>query len=34
MGQAGDSFNDVLTKLLASKRNKDHDNVEDVLMEI
>jgi predicted CopG family antitoxin len=34
MGQAGDSFNDVLTKLLESKRNKDPDNVKDGLMEI
>jgi predicted CopG family antitoxin len=26
MGQAGDSFNDVLTKLLESEHNKDLDN--------
>ena len=32
MGQAGDSFNDVLTKLLGPKPNKDRDKADDGLM--
>jgi hypothetical protein len=34
MGQAGDSFNDVLTKLLESDRYKNQDNVRNELVEI
>jgi predicted CopG family antitoxin len=32
MGQAGDSFNDVLTKLLGPKHNKDRNKVDNGLM--
>jgi hypothetical protein len=32
MGQTGDSFNDVLTKLLRPKPNKDRNKVDNGLM--
>jgi predicted CopG family antitoxin len=32
LGHTGDSFNDVLSKLLGSKNDKDHNDVKDVVM--